>query len=276
MIRSPQRQLAPDTVGPGIDETTSLRGIADKARHDKAHVSATRAVSHPPEARTRAPAGGPQAGQKVLSLQTVPTREPPPAPVRCVDELGYSLHAEVCCAAHQRKKLGSQGQGGPLLGAPRMQHCAATSPPRHRQRAPCSQPCRAGRAHPEDPLSRWHDPHRHVTPRVFAVTRRPGSPSTAPSHPLPWRARARSQAHGGGPAWRAEDAAPGCVPRSFRTCRSTPIAPQPTTPRRPLRGACPHELGPVMARFPQFDPKVGLIGKVWSRSADGSMGGSGA
>jgi len=35
MIRSPQRQLAPDTVGPGIDETTFLRGIADKARHDK-------------------------------------------------------------------------------------------------------------------------------------------------------------------------------------------------------------------------------------------------
>ncbi|MGH7262101.1 MAG: hypothetical protein ACREI9_15775, partial [Nitrospiraceae bacterium] len=37
MIRSPQRQLAPDTVGPGLDETTFLRGIADKARHDKAH-----------------------------------------------------------------------------------------------------------------------------------------------------------------------------------------------------------------------------------------------
>jgi RNA-directed DNA polymerase len=37
MIRSPQRQLAPDAVGPGIDETTSLRGIADKARHDKEH-----------------------------------------------------------------------------------------------------------------------------------------------------------------------------------------------------------------------------------------------
>ncbi|MGH8538780.1 MAG: hypothetical protein ACREXM_20685 [Gammaproteobacteria bacterium] len=71
---------------------------------------------------------GPRAGQKVLSLQTVPTREPPPAPVRCVDEQGFSLHAEVCCAAHQRKKLESQGQGWALLGAPRMQHCPATSP----------------------------------------------------------------------------------------------------------------------------------------------------
>ena len=47
---------------------------------------------------------GPCAGHKVLSLQTVPTREPP-APVRCVNEQGFSLHAEVCCAAHQRKKL---------------------------------------------------------------------------------------------------------------------------------------------------------------------------
>jgi RNA-directed DNA polymerase len=37
MIRSPQRQLAPDAVGPGNDETTSMRGIADKARHDKEH-----------------------------------------------------------------------------------------------------------------------------------------------------------------------------------------------------------------------------------------------
>jgi hypothetical protein len=25
--------------------------------------------------------------------------------VRCVNEQGFSLHAEVCCAAHQRKKL---------------------------------------------------------------------------------------------------------------------------------------------------------------------------
>ncbi|MGH7261640.1 MAG: transposase, partial [Nitrospiraceae bacterium] len=48
---------------------------------------------------------GPRAGQKVLSLQTVPTQKPPLTPVRCVNEQGFSLHAEVCCAAHQRKKL---------------------------------------------------------------------------------------------------------------------------------------------------------------------------
>ncbi|MBA2594621.1 MAG: transposase [Gammaproteobacteria bacterium] len=48
---------------------------------------------------------GPRAGQKVLSFQTVSTREPPPTPVRCVNAQGFSLHAEVCCAAHERKKL---------------------------------------------------------------------------------------------------------------------------------------------------------------------------
>ena len=48
---------------------------------------------------------GPRAGQKVLSFQTISTREPPPTPVRCVDAQGFSLHAEVCCAAHERKKL---------------------------------------------------------------------------------------------------------------------------------------------------------------------------
>ena len=41
----------------------------------------------------------------MLSLQTVPTEEPPPTAGCCVSEQGFSLHAEVCCTAHQRKKL---------------------------------------------------------------------------------------------------------------------------------------------------------------------------
>ena len=45
-----------------------------------------------------------RAGQKVLSLQTLPT-EPPLTPVGCVNAQGFSLHAEVCCAAHERKQL---------------------------------------------------------------------------------------------------------------------------------------------------------------------------
>ena len=39
----------------------------------------------------------------IKSLQTVPTA--PPTPGGCASEQGFSLHAEVCCAAHQRKKL---------------------------------------------------------------------------------------------------------------------------------------------------------------------------
>jgi len=48
---------------------------------------------------------GLRARQKVLSLQTVPTQKPPLTPVRYVNAHGFSLHAEVRCAAHQRKKL---------------------------------------------------------------------------------------------------------------------------------------------------------------------------
>jgi len=41
----------------------------------------------------------------VLTLQTVSTQKSPPTPGGCASEQGFSLHAEVCCAAHQRKKL---------------------------------------------------------------------------------------------------------------------------------------------------------------------------
>jgi len=37
--------------------------------------------------------------------RAVSTRAPPPTPVRCVEAQGFSLHAEVGCAAHERKKL---------------------------------------------------------------------------------------------------------------------------------------------------------------------------
>jgi hypothetical protein len=47
---------------------------------------------------------GPRAGQKVLSQTILDTRVATD-PVRCVNAQGFSLHAEVCCAAHERKKL---------------------------------------------------------------------------------------------------------------------------------------------------------------------------
>ena len=48
---------------------------------------------------------GPRAGQKVLTLQTVPNRVTSPTPQRCVNEQGFSLHAEVRLAINQRHKL---------------------------------------------------------------------------------------------------------------------------------------------------------------------------
>jgi hypothetical protein len=48
---------------------------------------------------------GPRAGQKVLTLQTVPSRNAQQTLQRCANVQGFSLHAEVRCAMNQRKKL---------------------------------------------------------------------------------------------------------------------------------------------------------------------------
>jgi Putative transposase/Transposase zinc-binding domain len=48
---------------------------------------------------------GPRAGQKVLTLQSVPNRMTPSTSPRCVNARGFSLHAEVRCAINQRHQL---------------------------------------------------------------------------------------------------------------------------------------------------------------------------
>ena len=48
---------------------------------------------------------GPRAGQKVLSLRTVPGRDEKTTQTLCADAHGFSLHAGVRCGAHQRKEL---------------------------------------------------------------------------------------------------------------------------------------------------------------------------
>jgi hypothetical protein len=48
---------------------------------------------------------GPRAGQKVLTLQSVPPFDAPPTQQRCANAQGFSLHAEVRCAMNQRNKL---------------------------------------------------------------------------------------------------------------------------------------------------------------------------
>jgi hypothetical protein len=48
---------------------------------------------------------GPLAGQKVLSLRTVPGRNEKAAVGLCADAHGFSLHAGVRCGEHQRQEL---------------------------------------------------------------------------------------------------------------------------------------------------------------------------
>jgi hypothetical protein len=48
---------------------------------------------------------GPRAGQKVLTLQSVPRCEVQPTEQRCANAQGFSLHAEVRCAMNQRHQL---------------------------------------------------------------------------------------------------------------------------------------------------------------------------
>ena len=48
---------------------------------------------------------GPRVGQKVLSVRTVAVREAKPSKALCADAHGFSLHAAVRLASHQRKDL---------------------------------------------------------------------------------------------------------------------------------------------------------------------------
>lgn len=47
----------------------------------------------------------PRAGQKVLSLQSMPSTDKPSTPGMCANANGFSLHAAVRCGADQRKQL---------------------------------------------------------------------------------------------------------------------------------------------------------------------------
>ena len=48
---------------------------------------------------------GPRAGQKVLSLRTVPGRDEKTTAALCAEAHGFSLHAGVRCSTHQHKEL---------------------------------------------------------------------------------------------------------------------------------------------------------------------------
>ncbi|MBA2593782.1 MAG: transposase [Gammaproteobacteria bacterium] len=99
---------------------------------------------------------------------------------------------------------------------------------RHHQRTACTQPGRLKTPYREGTTHIVMSPLEFLQ-RLAALVPRPRLHLIRFHGVLAPEARPREK-----PAWRAEDAARGCVPRSFRACRSTPIPPQPTTPRRPL------------------------------------------
>jgi hypothetical protein len=65
---------------------------------------------------------GPRAGQKVLSLQTVPSRAGDSTQPDCVNAHGLSLHAAVRCGAHQ-----TQGARTPVPLYHPPGHCQRTA-----------------------------------------------------------------------------------------------------------------------------------------------------
>ena len=86
---------------------------------------------------------GPRAGQKVLTLKSVPTpktQESPQSSKCCVNAQGFSLHAEVRCAMNQRSKL--------------ERLCPLYYPTGHRQRTTHSQPCGRYRTTAQEPVPR--------------------------------------------------------------------------------------------------------------------------
>ncbi|MGH2524119.1 MAG: transposase [Anaerolineales bacterium] len=116
-------------------------------------------------------------------MQTVPTREPPLTLVRCTNEQGFSLHAAVCCAAHQREK--------------REHLCRyITCPAIANERLALN---RAGQV-----VLTLKTPYRDGTTHLvmsplefMQATRYAGSPSAVASDPLPWGARRRQAASRG-------------------------------------------------------------------------------
>ncbi len=143
---------------------------------------------------------GPRAGQKVLSLQTVPTQAVQPTPQRCVNAHGFSLHAEVCCTADQRKKLEHLCR---YITRPAIANERLTFNRAGQVVLTLKTPYRDGTTHiVMSPLE--------FMQRLAALVPRPRLHLIRFHGVLAPRARPRE-----GPAWRAEDAAPSCVPRSF-------------------------------------------------------------
>ncbi len=154
-----------------------------------------------PDTAARAPASGglhlphcawaPGGAESAEPANPVPSQAAPPTEQRCVNEQGFSLHAEVCCAAHQRKKLEHLCR---YITRPAV---ANAKPDTWTYRCQLLRTERLTLNRAGQGVLALKTPYRDVAPRVHAATRRAGSPSAVASDPLPWCARAQSQA----PPW---------------------------------------------------------------------------
>ena len=113
---------------------------------------------------------GPRAGQKVLSLQSLPSRTRPSIPEMRVNAHGFSLHAAVRWRADQRKEL--------------EQLCRyITRPAIANERLKRN---RAGQVvlQLKSPTRRHH-PYRHGAAGVHGAPGGPGAAPASPSDPFP-------------------------------------------------------------------------------------------
>ena len=113
---------------------------------------------------------GPRAGQKVLTLRSVPGSDTQHTQLRCANAQGFSLYAE-----------------GALRHESAQQTQAVVSiyhSPRHRQRTAQTQPRRRRRVATQEPVSGRHHPHRDVGAGVHATLGRFSSTSQAQSDSL--------------------------------------------------------------------------------------------
>src|SRR3954471_4171954 len=103
-VRSSHHETIPSQPLPGVQGTGYL--IEEQGMSYLAQAESDRALTPLQAAAcTYRIALGPRAGQKVLSLQTVPSRAADSTQPGCVNAHGFSLHAAVRCGAHQRKEL---------------------------------------------------------------------------------------------------------------------------------------------------------------------------
>ena len=132
---------------------------------------------------------GSRAGQKVLSLQTVPSRPAPSPQALRANTHGFSRTGTRAC---------TRGCVAAPISARRSNTCAAPSPARRLPMSGSSATAPAkklvpnligDRAATQERLPGRHHSHRDVAAGIHAAARRARSPSTAASDPLPRRAR---------------------------------------------------------------------------------------